>query len=171
MINREVFAKDPLKTSLPNGGVATLGEPSTDQEWEVLRYELSTFVCKGEYERGLDKMLSSYLANLDKGTQPAAWVSGFYGSGKSHLVRVLEFLWRDVTFPDGATARGLVNLPDGIQAHLRELSTVGRRGGGLWSAAGTLGAGAGDSVRLAILSIVLQSAGLPGHYKEGRFVL
>lgn len=171
MINREVFAKDPLKTTIPNDGVAKLGEPSTEQEWEVLRHELSTFVCKGEYERGLDKMLSSYLANLGKGAQPAAWVSGFYGSGKSHLVRVLEFLWRDVDFPDGATARGLVDLPNGIQAHLRELTTAGKRGGGLWSAAGTLGAGAGDSVRLAILGIMLQSAGLPGRYAQGRFVL
>lgn len=171
MINREGFAKDPLETTIPNDGVAKLGEPSTEQEWDVLRHELSTFVCKGEYERGLDKMLSSYLANLGKGAQPAAWVSGFYGSGKSHLVRVLEFLWRDVDFPDGATARGLVDLPDGIQAHLRELTTAGRRGGGLWSAAGTLGAGTGDSVRLAILGIMLQSAGLPGRYAQGRFVL
>ncbi|WP_166395201.1 BREX system P-loop protein BrxC [Rubrobacter marinus] len=171
MRNREVFVKDPLKTTIPNDGVAKLGEPSTEQEWEVLRYELSTFVCKGEYERGLDKMLSSYLANLGKATQPAAWVSGFYGSGKSHLVRVLEFLWRDVAFPDGATAHGLVDLPDGIREHLRELTTIGRRGGGLWSVAGTLGAGAGDSVRLSILSIVLQNAGLPGQYAQGRFVL
>ena len=27
------------------------------------------------------------------------WVSGFYGSGKSHLVRVLEQLWRDLVLP------------------------------------------------------------------------
>jgi hypothetical protein len=26
--------------------------------------------------------------------QPAAWVSGFYGSGKPHLIRVLEYLCR-----------------------------------------------------------------------------
>jgi hypothetical protein len=171
MINRDVFARDPLNMTIPNDGVAKLGEPSTRQEWDVLRYELENFVCDGEYKRGLDKILSTYLANLDKTTQPAAWVSGFYGSGKSHLVRVLEFLWRDAEFPDGATARGLVNLPDTIHEHLRELDIAGRRGGGLWSAAGTLGAGAGDSVRLAILAIMLRSAGLPERYAQGRFVL
>src|SRR5690606_34521817 len=47
----------------------------------------------------------------------------------------------------------------------------GRRRGGLWSAAGTLGAGAGDSVRLALLAIVFASAGLPTHYDEARFVI
>ena len=171
MINREVFARDPLKNSIPNDGVAKIVEPESPGDWDVLRYELSTFVCEGEYQRGLETILDTYLRNLDRPTQPAAWVSGFYGSGKSHLVRVLEFLWRDVTFPDGATARSLVDLPLGIEEHLRELTTAGRQAGGLWSAAGTLGAGAGESVRLAILGIVLRSAGLPGHYAQGRFVL
>lgn len=171
MINREVFVRDPLKTTIPNNGVSKLGEPSTPQEWEVLRYELANFVCEGEYQRGLDKILTTYLANVGEATQPAAWVSGFYGSGKSHLVRVLEFLWRDVPFSDGATARGLVDLPDDIRAHLLELDTAGKRHGGLWAAAGTLGAGASDSVRLAILGVVLRSAGLPERYAQGRFVL
>lgn len=170
MINREVFYKDPLETTIPNDGVAKIHEPETPEDWEVLRHELSTFVCEGEYKRGLEVILDTYLKNLGRPTQPAAWVSGFYGSGKSHLVRVLEFLWRDVTFPGGATARGLADLPDDVNDLVRELSTAGRREGGLWSAAGTLGAGAGDSVRLAILGIVFRSAGLPGQYAQGRFV-
>jgi hypothetical protein len=171
MINRELFARDPVSNSIPNDGVAKIGEPETNADWEVLRYELSSFVCEGEYERGLEKILDTYIKNLDHPVQPAAWVSGFYGSGKSHLVRVLEFLWRDVTFPDGATARGLVDLPQGIEDMLRELDTAGKRGGGRWSAAGTLGSGAGESVRLSILGVLLRSAGLPGRYAQGRFVL
>jgi hypothetical protein len=171
MINREVFARDPVKNPIPNDGVAKIVEPESPGDWKVLRYELSTFVCEGEYRRGLETILDTYLRNLDRPVQPAAWVSGFYGSGKSHLVRVLEFLWRDVTFPDGATARSLVDLPAEIGDHLRELTTAGRQAGGLWSAAGTLGAGAGESVRLAILGIVLRSARLPGRYAQGRFVL
>lgn len=171
LINREVFARDPLKNRIPNDGVAKIVEPTQPQEWDVLRYELSTFVCEGEYRRGLETILDTYLKNVGKANQPAVWVSGFYGSGKSHLVRVLEFLWRNPEFPDGATARSVAQLPDSVNDMLRELDTAGRRVGGLWSAAGTLGAGAGESVRLSILGIVLAAAGLPARYAQGRFVL
>ena len=138
--NREVFQRDPTTYVIPNLGVAKVGVPRTDADWAVLKWELETFVCEGEYEKGLDRILSTYLAQLGQAQQPAAWVSGFYGSGKSHFVRVLDSLWRNVTFPDGATARGLAQVPEGIRDYLRELDTAGRRAGGLWSASGgTLG--------------------------------
>ena len=171
LTNRMLFTKDPLNATIPNDGVAKVTEPQSPQEWDVLRYELTTFVCDGEYRHGLDRILSNYLAHLGENTQPAVWVSGFYGSGKSHLVRTLETLWQDVEFPDGARARGLVSLSDEISAHFQELSIAGRREGGLWSAAGTLGAGAGESVRLALLAILFRSAGLPEQYPAARFVL
>lgn len=137
----------------------------------MLRHELETFVCDGQYKVGLERILSTYLSNLSQGTQPAVWVSGFYGSGKSHLVRVLEYLWRDVTLPDGSSTRSLVDLPADIQDSLRELTAAGKRSGGLWAAAGTLGASAGDSVRLAVLGIIFKSAGLPERYQLGKFCL
>lgn len=171
MKNREVFSRNPAENRIPNGGVAKISEPESAGEWDVLRYELSTFVCEGEYERGLERILDTYLRNLGKGDQPAVWVSGFYGSGKSHLVRMLEFLWRDIEFADGATARSVATLPDGVTERLRELNTAGRRSGGLWSAAGTLGSGVGESVRLAILGIFFEAAGLPRRYAQGQFVL
>lgn len=170
-LNREVFFSDPTDTTIPNDGVAKVGVPETAEQWEVLRYELQSFVCEGEYERGLDRILSTFLANLGKPTQPAVWVSGFYGSGKSHLVRVLEYLWCDVELPDGASARSLVRLPVVIETHLRELQTAGRREGGLWAAAGTLGAGAGDNVRLALLGIAFRAAGLPDQYQPARLAI
>ncbi len=168
--NREVFAVDPTSRAIPNDGVAKVVEPRTDDEYKILRYELSSFVCDGEYRQGLERILSAYMSNLSRPVQPAVWVSGFYGSGKSHFVRVLEYLWRDITFPDGATARGLTNLPSDISDLLRELSTAGRQRGGVWSAAGTLGAGAG-SVRLALLAILFRSAKLPEQYAPARFVI
>ncbi len=171
LTNRMIFTKDPLTVSIPNDGVTKVTEPHSAQEWDVLRYELKTFVCEGEYRSGLDRILATYLGHLGENTQPAVWVSGFYGSGKSHLVRTLEYLWQDVEFPDGARARGLATLPNEIAAHFQELSIAGRREGGLWSAAGTLGAGAGDSVRLALLAILFRSAGLPEQYAAARFVL
>src|SRR5205085_4732178 len=86
--NWEVFLEDPRKRTLPNDGVAKVGRPTKKEEWDVLRYELETFVCSGEYERGLEQILASFLANVSQPTQPAVWASGFYGSGKSHLVKV-----------------------------------------------------------------------------------
>ena len=79
--------------------------PCDEKGWSVLRYELESFVCQGEYELGLERILSSFLRGLDAPVQPAAWVSGFYGSGKSHLAKMLRTLWTDHIFADGAAAR------------------------------------------------------------------
>jgi hypothetical protein len=161
-LNRELFIEDPTHKDIPNLGVAEVGHPDDARSWQVLEYELKSFVCEGEYERGLDRILSTYLSHLDQDSQPAVWISGFYGSGKSHLVRVLEQLWRDEPIPaTGATPRGLVQVTQRVEDSLRELTAAGKRSGGLWSAAGTLGAGAGDSVRLAFLAILFRAAKLP----------
>ena len=169
--NRELFYRDPTETKIPNDGVAKVVHPETDQQWDVLEWELKSFVCEGEYARGLERILNSFLTNLSQSQQPAVWVSGFYGSGKSHLVRVLEYLWRDMELPNGESARSLVTLPDEVKDHLTELSTAGKRLGGLWSAAGTLASGKSDAVRLAFLSVLFESAGLPEQYPLARFVI
>jgi len=171
MRNRDLFVRDPKKTRLLNEGVASVSEPQTEQELRTLRFELENFVCDGEYRRGLERILTSYLDHLGDAEQPAAWVSGFYGSGKSHLVKMLRYLWDDFQFADGATARGLANLPSEISDLLTELTTAGRRYGGLWAGAGKLGAGAEVSIRMEILSVVFRSAGLPEKYPQARFVL
>jgi len=168
--NNEIFYRNPTTFTIPNDGVAEVYSPQSPEQWQVLRYELESFVCEGEYREGLERILRTYLGHLEREKQPAVWVSGFYGSGKSHLVRVLEYLWRNVEFPDGAHARSLVQLPAELKALLTELSTASRRHGGLWSAAGSLGAG-GDSVRLSLLALLFQSAGLPTHYAHARFII
>src|SRR5437773_4627167 len=171
MKNRDLFSKDPQKNELVNNGVAAVTDGHTPEELRTLRHELETFVCDGQYAKGLSRILSTYIRNLDKPEQPAVWVSGFFGSGKSHLVKILRYLWEDYKFPDGATARGLAKLPQEIADQFKELSTAGKRLGGLRAAAGTLGAGSGDSVRLALLGIFFHSLGLPEEYPMARFVL
>lgn len=169
--NHDIYQKDPVVHKLVNEGVANVNDETNSRALAVLRYELETFVCDGQYEKGLSHILETYLRNIDQAQQPAVWVSGFYGSGKSHLVKMLRALWVDTVFEDGATARGIVNLPQGICDNLKELNIQAKRHGGLHAASGTLGASASGSVRLALLRIIFKSAGLPDQYPVARFVL
>jgi hypothetical protein len=171
MNNRDIFQKDPTSQKLVNEGVANVNDDQTKQAMSVLRYELETFVCDGQYGNGMGHILDTYLKNIDQAQQPAVWVSGFYGSGKSHLVKMLRALWVDTVFEDGASSRGIVNLPQTIRDSFKELSTQGKRHGGLHAASGTLGAGASGSVRLALLRIIFKSVGLPEQYPVAQFVM
>ncbi len=172
MTNRELYFRDPATLELLNNGVSKVSEIGQDErQIQTLRFELETFVCDGEYARGLERILKAYLDGLAQPEQKAVWVSGFFGSGKSHLVKVLRYLWEDYHFADGATARSLVKLPSEISDLLKELTTRSKPLGGLRAAAGTLGAGSMDNVRLAFVQLVLRSAGLPEDIAHAKFVL
>lgn len=170
LINKDIYSKNPAENVIANNGVANVSDDRTEKSLETLRYEVETFVCDGQYEKGLEKILSTYLKNISATEQPGVWISGFFGSGKSHLAKMLRALWIDFTFlEDGATARSLAKLPTSASDLFKELSTQGKRHGGLHAASGTLGAGAGDNVRLALLGIVFKSVGLPEQFHVARF--
>ncbi|MQT94912.1 BREX system P-loop protein BrxC [Pseudomonas helleri] len=172
MLNRDIYQKDPSTRRLVNEGVASVNDEKTSQALSVLRYELETFVCDGQYEKGLEHMLDVYLKNIEQAEQPAVWVSGFYGSGKSHLVKMLRALWVDSAFDDGATARGIATLPQSVSDQFKELTTQAKRHGGLHAASGTLGSSSRDkSVRMAVLGILFKSVDLPEQYPVARFVM
>ncbi|WP_459935868.1 BREX system P-loop protein BrxC [Desulfonatronum parangueonense] len=171
MINRGVYQKDPSIRKLVNEGVANVNDSRSSLDLAVLRYELETFVCDGQYEKGMAHILETYLKNIDQAQQPGVWISGFFGSGKSHLVKMLRAIWLDTAFDDGATARGIANLPQHIRDTLKELDVAAKRHGGLHAASGTLGAGASGSVRLALLAIIFKSVGLPEKYPVARFLM
>lgn len=171
MKNREIFQRDPVVSKLLNDGVTKVTEAATSKEIETLRYELEHFVCEGQYKDGLIRILESYLGNADATTQPAVWVSGFFGSGKSHLLKMLRHLWVNTKFDDGTTARELARLPEELSDLLRELDTLGKRFGGLHAAGGTLPAGGGKSLRLAILGTIFRSKRLPESLPQAQFCL
>lgn len=169
---KDVLQRDPATHPLVNQGQARIADNKNEKALEELRGELSTFVCEGQYADGIQKIVRSFLDNLGKTNQRAAWVSGFFGSGKSHLLKMLSHLWQDTPFADGATARSLVPaIPEELHALLRELDTAGKRSGGLLAAAGSLPSGTTDNVRLTILSILLRAVGLPEQYPPARFCL
>jgi hypothetical protein len=172
MTNRELYFRDPITLELLNNGVSKVSEIGHDEgQIKTLRFELETFVCDGEYARGLERILKAYLDGLAREEQKAVWVSGFFGSGKSHLVKMLRYLWEDYHFSDGATARSLVKLPSEISDLLKELTNRSKPLGGLRAAAGTLGAGSMDNVRLAFIQVVLRAADLPENLAQAKFIL
>jgi len=173
MLIKDVLLRDPSTHGLVNNGQARITNEADDGNvMNELRGELSTFVCEGQYSDGFQKILSSFLGNQNQTSQRGAWVSGFFGSGKSHLLKMLCHLWQDTSFPDGATARSIVpDLPEDVRSLLRELDTTGKRSGGLLAAAGTLPAGTTENVRLSVLSILLRAVGLPDQCPQAQFVL
>lgn len=168
---KDILQRDPATHPLVNQGQARISDEQ-GLALEELRGELSTFVCEGQYADGVQKIIRSFLDSLGKTSQRGAWVSGFFGSGKSHILKMLCHLWKDTAFPDGSTARSLVPaMPEELRALLRELDTAGKRAGGLIAAAGSLPSGTTENVRLTILSVLLKAVGLPEQYPQARFSL
>ena len=169
----ELMERDPRSEQLANNGQARIAGDSADEQGE-LRAELESFVCCGQFADAFDRVLNRYLGNLDAASrQDSVWVSGFFGSGKSHLLKMLAHLWANTRFEDGAAARTLVpELPSHIKEHLRELEVQAQRAGGpTVAAAGTMLSGTIGQVRLAVLGIILRASGLPEDYAQARFCL
>jgi hypothetical protein len=166
----EILDRDPRTARLANNGQARITDGTDESARTELRAEVETFVCDGQFGDALQRILERYLANLGAARQDCAWVSGFFGSGKSHLLKMLTHLWVNTPFDDGASTRSLVReLPDEVQAQLRELDTQARRTGKpAVAAAGTL-LGGNDFVRHTVLSILLRACGWPTQYPQAMF--
>ena len=54
-----------------------------------LQTEVSEYVVTREIAKRLDELVSAYLAG---GTSNGVWIAGFFGSGKSHLLKILSLL-------------------------------------------------------------------------------
>ena len=169
MLNRETFHTDPAEYRLANQGVAKTSFPPTPEALETLRGELTTFVCDGAYANGLARILEAFLGSIGRGSSaPAVWISGFFGSGKSHLASMIAALWTNLEFSDGATAEGLVHhLPREVAAPLKELRIAAQRASGVVAAGDSLGTGPSDPVE-ATLGIVLRAVGLPSDLRAAQ---
>ncbi|MET4118814.1 hypothetical protein ABIB85_005443 [Bradyrhizobium sp. JR1.5] len=163
----DLLDRDPRGQRLVNNGQARL--IGTDEE---ARGELRTFVCEGRYADGVTRILENFCRDIGKSSQQAAWVSGFYGSGKSHLLKMLGYLWSNEPFSDGMSPRALVEeMPGSVRAVLRELDTQAARAGGLFAAGGPMPSGQLERPRHSVLSMVLRAAGLPADFGKAAFCL
>ena len=168
MLNRETFLTDPTEYRLANQGVSKFPSADPGSCGNASR-RTTTFVCDGAYANGVTRTLEAFLGSSASGSNaPAVWISGFFGSGKSHLASMLAALWTNLEFPDGATAEGLVNhLPPEVAAPIKELRNAARRAGGVVAAGDTLGTGPSDPVE-ATIGIVLRAVGLPSDLRAAQ---
>ena len=75
LTNREVFATRPHQGGHPEPRRGKGQKPRGLGDWAPWSGSLRSFVCEGEYERGLDRILDQYLSHLGRAEQPAAWVA------------------------------------------------------------------------------------------------
>jgi hypothetical protein len=169
MKNKELFTLNPDENNLINDGVVEISTTKDFQGLRIIRHELKTFVCEGEYQRGLFRMLDTYLKHFDQPKQPAVWVSGFFGSGKSHLIKMLGYLWEDYQFPNGDTARTIKSLPPDISDLFIELSRKQKIHGRL-SIKGTLKDFPSPDIRYSFLKLFLNALDLPQLYHHFKFL-
>ena len=167
----QTLQRDPRISPLANNGQARITTLDDENARIELEGELSTFVCDGQYGQAMERILQSYLAQQGQARQNAAWVAGFFGSGKSHLQKMLGHLWANTEVSPGKRARDLVlELPDGVKAQFRELDTLAARSGKpLMAASGAMPSGAKDAVRKTVLAILLKAVGMPEKVPQARF--
>lgn len=169
MLNKDLFVLDPTENNLINDGVVEINTAHDENGLKVIRHELKTFVCEGEYQRGFYRILDTYLKNLDQPKQPAVWVSGFFGSGKTHLIKMLGYVWDDFKFEDGETARTIKKLPQDVHDLFVELDRKQKAFGKL-SVIGTLKDFPSPDIRYSFFQLFLNALGLPPQFHLFKFI-
>jgi hypothetical protein len=88
---KNMFKKDIFRSI---NGVVKAHQLDERSVWQ----ELDEFVITKELDKHFRKFLSAYLNVIDNPKDPAitgkmgVWISGFFGSGKSHFLKVLSYL-------------------------------------------------------------------------------
>ncbi|MBU0693228.1 MAG: hypothetical protein KKC11_00945, partial [Candidatus Omnitrophica bacterium] len=89
---KELFTKDIFR---PINGVIKAEQQDPASIWQ----ELDELVLTKELTGHLDKFFSVYSDTVDNASRSDAsgkvgvWVSGFFGSGKSHFIKALHYLF------------------------------------------------------------------------------
>lgn len=110
----ELFSKDIFRSI--NGVIKA--EQRDDLS---VRQELEEFVVTKELTQHLDRFFTVYMdaldrpQNVDAVGKTGVWISGFFGSGKSHFIKVLHYLFKNQTVEhDGAEKQAVDFFDDKI---------------------------------------------------------
>lgn len=91
MIIKDLFKK-PIDRSIQ--GVVTIGNENEEQKW----MELEEYVCTDEITKQFRIIFRKYRESLQTPTEKmAAWITGFFGSGKSHFLKILGYILENET--------------------------------------------------------------------------
>lgn len=86
MIIKDLFKK-PIDRSIQ--GVVTIGNENEEQKW----MELEEYVCTEEITKQFRIFFRKYRDSIVNPTEKmAAWITGFFGSGKSHFLKILGYI-------------------------------------------------------------------------------
>lgn len=86
MIIKELFKK-PIDRNIQ--GVVTIGNEEEEQKWQ----ELEEYVCTDELIKHFRRFFGAYARSIANPTEKmAAWITGYFGSGKSHFLKILGYI-------------------------------------------------------------------------------
>lgn len=89
--NLAMLIKDMFKKKIDRNiqGVIVVGEEGLQDE----KSELEEYVVTKELQRHFDEFFSIYKTGIQGKTRKnGVWISGFFGSGKSHFLKILSYL-------------------------------------------------------------------------------
>lgn len=83
---KDIFAK-PIDRNIK--GVITIG----DEQDANVKQELEEYVVTHELQKHFHDFFKAYTASINHNTsEMGVWISGFFGSGKSHFLKILSYL-------------------------------------------------------------------------------
>jgi hypothetical protein len=104
MIIRELFTK-PIDR--PINGVIKADQRDAESIWQ----ELDEYVVTKQLTEYFRRFFDAFLAAADSPKDPVVssrmgvWVSGFFGSGKSHFIKILSYLLENIEAVDPTTGK------------------------------------------------------------------
>lgn len=109
MLIKNLFERDIFR---PINGVVKADQLDDSSVWQ----ELDEFVITRELDQHFRKFISWYLEAVDQGKNPdptgkmGIWISGFFGSGKSHFLKVLSYLLHNGTHTHNGESKQAVEF-------------------------------------------------------------
>ena len=102
---RELFEKDPCRDIVSVVKV-------DDHTPEIVWMELDEYISTDEIKENFRRIVEGFITKSEYTEEGCVWLSGFFGSGKSHFLKVLGYLLenRELTIPDGRTIQSTTFL-------------------------------------------------------------